>query len=70
MQLSRQISRWTRLYPDVQVESAIVSGSVDRYLAANDEPDQLFVTDSQASFELCGAHNAGRSVLAVRSKNL
>lgn len=70
VQLSRQIARWTRLYPDVQVESAIVSGSVDRYLAANPEPDQLFVTDSQASFELCGAHNAGRSVLAVRSKNL
>ena len=70
VQLSRQIARWTRLYPDVQVECAIVGGSVDRYLTANDEPDQLFVTDSQASFDLCGAHYAGRSVLAVRSRNL
>ncbi len=70
VQLSRRIARWTRLYPDVQVESAIVGGSVDRYLAANDEADQLFVTDSHACFDLCGAHNAGRSVLAVRSRNL
>ncbi len=69
-ELSRRIARWTRLYPDVQVESAIVRGSVDRYLAANDEPDQLFVTDSSACFDLCGGHNAGRSVLAVRSRNL
>jgi nucleotide-binding universal stress UspA family protein len=69
-QLGRRIDRWTRLYPDVQVEAAVVRGDVDRYLAANDEPDQLFVTDSQECFELCGAHYAGRSVLAVRSKNL
>ncbi len=69
-QLSRRIARWTRLYPDVQVECADVGESVDRYLAANDEPDQLFVTDSHACFDLCGAHNAGRSVLAVRSRNL
>ncbi|MFZ1177207.1 MAG: universal stress protein [Mycobacterium sp.] len=69
-QLSRRIARWTHLYPDVQVECVIVRGSVDRYLAANDEPDQLFVTDSSACFDLCGGHNAGRSVLAVRSMNL
>jgi len=31
-QLSRRIARWTRFYPDVEVESAIVRGSVDRYL--------------------------------------
>ncbi|MGB8388886.1 universal stress protein [Mycobacterium sp.] len=69
-QLSRRIARWTRLYPDVQVESVVVRGSVDRYLATNHEPDELFVTDAHACYDLCGAHSAGRSVLAVRSRNL
>jgi hypothetical protein len=69
-QLSRRVARWTRAYPDVQVESAIVRGSVDRYLAANEEPDQLFVTDARACYDLCGAHNTGCSVLATRSSNL
>lgn len=69
-QLSRRIARWTRLYPDVVVESAVVAGSVDRYLAANEDPDLLFVTDSHACRDLCGAYNAGRSVLAIRCSNL
>ncbi|HYB80344.1 MAG TPA: universal stress protein [Mycobacterium sp.] len=69
-QLSRRIARWTRSYPDVQVESTVVRGSVDRYLATDHEPEQLFVTDAHACDDLCGAHNAGRSVLAVRSRNL
>jgi nucleotide-binding universal stress UspA family protein len=69
-QLNRRIARWTRLYPDVAVESAIVHGSVDQYLAANEQPDQLFVTDSHSCYDLCGAYNAGRSVLAIRSCNL
>ena len=69
-QLSRRIARWTRLYPAVEVESAIVRGSVDRYLTANEEPDQLFVTDSHACYDLCGAYNTGRSILAIRSSNL
>jgi nucleotide-binding universal stress UspA family protein len=69
-QLNRRIARWTKLYPDVPVESAIVHVSVDRYLAANEEPDQLFVTDSHACYDLCGAYNAGSSVLAIRSSNL
>jgi nucleotide-binding universal stress UspA family protein len=69
-QLTRRLARWTHLYPDVLVEYAIVGGSVDRYLAANDEPDQLFVSDSHTCFDLCGAHNSGRSVLAVRSRDL
>ncbi len=69
-QLGRRIARWTRLYPDVRVESVVAGGNIDRYLDANDAPDQLFVTDSQSCFELCGAHRAGRSVLAVRSRNL
>ncbi len=69
-QLRRRIARWTRQYPDVQVDSAVVRGSVDEYLAANPEPEQLFVTDARASYDLCGAHNAGNSILATRSSNL
>ncbi|MGO9925185.1 MAG: universal stress protein [Mycobacterium sp.] len=69
-QLSRRIARWTRLYPDVEVESAIVRGSADQYLAAHEEPDQLFVTDARACYDLCGAHKSGRSVLTTRSGNL
>lgn len=69
-QLGRRLAQWARLYPDVEVDSLIVGGSLERYLAANDEPDQLFVTESQACLELCGARHAGRSVLAVRSRNL
>jgi nucleotide-binding universal stress UspA family protein len=69
-QLTRRVARWARLYPDVQVESAIVRGSVDRHLAANENADQLFVTDSHNCHELCGAYNAGCSVLAIRCSNL
>ena len=68
--MNRRIARWTRLYPDVEVESAIVRGSVDEYLAAHEEPDQLFVTDARACYDLCGAHKSGRSVLTTRSGNL
>ena len=53
----------------VAIHPAIWARSVHRYLAADDEPDQLFVTDSQASWDVCGPHNVGRSVHAVRSKN-
>jgi nucleotide-binding universal stress UspA family protein len=69
-QMNRRLARWARLYPDVPVESAVVRGSVDEYLAANDEADQLFVTDSHTCQDLCGAYNAGRSVLAIRCSNL
>ncbi len=69
-QLNRRVARWTRWYPDVQVESAIVRGTVDRYLATTGEPDQLFVTDARACYDLCGAHNAGLSVLATHCANL
>jgi hypothetical protein len=67
-QLTRRMARWTRLYPDVQVETEIVRGSVERYLAANEESDQLFVTDSHNY--LCGGYRAGCSVLAMRCSNL
>ncbi|WP_068175653.1 universal stress protein [Mycobacterium sp. UM_CSW] len=69
-QLRRRIARWTRLYPGVPVESAVVRGSVDQYLAADGERDQLFVTDARTCFDLCGAHHPGTSVLAARSSNL
>jgi nucleotide-binding universal stress UspA family protein len=69
-QLRRRLARWTRLYPDVRVESAVVRGTVEEYLAADGERDQLFVTDARACYDLCGAHNPGTSVLATRSTNL
>ncbi len=69
-QVKRRIARWARQYPDVRVESAVVRGSVEAYLAAHQGPDQLFVTDARDCYDLCGAHNAGFSVLATRSSNL
>jgi nucleotide-binding universal stress UspA family protein len=69
-QMRRRLARWTRLYPDVPVESVVVQGSVEEYLAANDEADQVFVTDSYTCEGLCGAYNAGRSVLAIRCSHL
>jgi nucleotide-binding universal stress UspA family protein len=69
-QLRRRIARWTRSYPDVRVESAVIRGGVEEYLAGDGEPDKLFVTDARACYDLCGAHNAGSSVLATRSSNL
>jgi len=42
-QLSRRITRWRRMYPDVAVESVAVRGNIRRYLATIDEPVQLFV---------------------------
>jgi hypothetical protein len=69
-QLSRRMARWMRFYPDVHVESAIVSGGVGEYLAANEDSEQLFVTDSHNRHGLCGAYHAGRSVLAIRCSNL
>ncbi len=68
--LRRRIARWARQYPDVVVESVVVRGSLEEHLAANQGPDQLFVTDARACYDLCGVHNAGCSVLATRSSNL
>lgn len=69
-ELSRRIAPWARLYPDVPVESVVVRGTVEKYLAADGESDQLFVTDSRVCRELCGATNAKHSVLAFRFGNL
>ncbi|WP_407689437.1 universal stress protein [Mycobacterium sp. HUMS_1102779] len=69
-ELRRRIAPWEHLYPDVPVESGVVRGTVDKYLAAAEEPDQLFVTDSRACRQLCGTPNAKHSVLALRFGNL
>ncbi|OBH25426.1 universal stress protein [Mycobacterium sp. E342] len=66
-QLTRQLARWTRLYPDVRVEPAIVRDSVEQYLRANPEAGQLLVTEGHTAEQLC---NAGHSVLAIRCGNL
>ncbi len=68
-QLDRRLNRWTRLYPDVRVESAIVRGHGGRYMADNEGPGQLFVTDAHAA-QVRSVYNAGSSVLTVRSGNL
>ncbi|QLL08744.1 universal stress protein [Mycobacterium vicinigordonae] len=68
-QLERRLARWTRLYPDVQVESEIVRGGATRYMADQGEPRQLFVTDAHAA-QVSSVYNAGSSVLTVRSGNL
>jgi hypothetical protein len=39
--LERQLTRWTRLYPDVHTEPAITGGVVDRYLRAHHDPGRL-----------------------------
>ncbi|KKC05417.1 universal stress protein [Mycobacterium nebraskense] len=66
-QLSRRLARWTRLYPDVRAESAIVRGSVEHYLRASPEAGQLLVTDCHTAEQVC---SAGHSVLAIRCSNL
>ncbi len=68
-QLHRRLTRWTRLYPDVRVESAIVRGHGGRYMADTEAPGQLFVTDTHAA-QVRSVYNAGSSVLTVRSGNL
>ena len=69
-QLNRHIARWTSLFPDVQIDSVIVRGSVCRYLATNADAVQLFVADPQAYRDLRRANDAGCSVLTVRCTHL
>ncbi|MDT5140246.1 MAG: hypothetical protein QOD58_4508 [Mycobacterium sp.] len=68
-QLDRRLARWTRLYPDVRVELAVVRGHDSRYLADSAPPDQLFVTDAHAA-QVGSVYQAGSSVLTVRCNNL
>jgi len=58
-QLGRRLARWTRLYPDVQVETGTHIGR-----------DQLFVVDSHECRDVCGTPAVGYSVLAIRCGNL
>jgi len=69
-QLSRRLARWTRSYPDVQVESAVVRGRFCRNLGANTEPGQLFVTDSHAAKDGRAIYQTGCSLLTVRCGNM
>jgi nucleotide-binding universal stress UspA family protein len=69
-QLNRRLARWTRLYPDVRVESTVVADSVSGYLAGEVDSGQLFVTDSRTAQDLCGAYGAGSSMLTVPCGNL
>lgn len=68
-QLDRRLARWTRLFPDVPVESAVVGGHGCRYLADDASPGQLVVTDSHTA-QICNVYNAGSSVMTVRCSNL
>jgi hypothetical protein len=65
--LDRALARWTQLYPDVDMESVIVTDSVDGYLRNHGDQGQLLVTDSYRAEALC---HAGHSVLAIRCSNL
>ena len=69
-QLSRRLARWTRLYPDVRVEPAVIRESLSRYLARKADSGRLFVTDSHTARDLCDAYSIGCSVLTVRCGNL
>ena len=68
--LNRRIARWTRLYPDVQVEPIAIRGSVSRYLAANAKSVELFVTATNGCGNPVGPGPTEFSVLTVRRNNL
>jgi len=60
-QLSRRTARWTRLYPEVQVQ-------VDA--GTHTGRDQLFVVDSHVYRDVRGTPALGCSMLAIRCGNL
>ncbi|KDP05349.1 universal stress protein [Mycobacterium avium] len=67
VELERRLARWMRLYPDVQAESAVLTGGVEQHLRAEHRAGRLLVTDAYRAEALC---HAGHSVLAVRCGNL
>jgi nucleotide-binding universal stress UspA family protein len=69
-QLNRRLARWTRIFPDVPVEAAIIHHGIEHYLAAETESSQLFVADAHAADDLCGRYTSRSSILTVRSGNL
>lgn len=69
--LNRRLARWTRLYPDVAVESVVVRGSVCDYLARNAASVEMFVTGTSGCRN--GSGNPGPvecSMLTVRGNHL
>lgn len=69
--LNRRLARWTRLYPDVAVESVVVRGSLCEYLARATASVEIFVTGTAGS--RCDSGSPGHvecSVLTVRGKHL
>jgi len=68
-QLDRRLAPWTRLYPDVAVESMVVRGSICGYLSRNAAAVDIFVTSGGA----CGSGSPDCtecSVLTVRGNYL
>jgi nucleotide-binding universal stress UspA family protein len=68
--LNRRIARWTRRYPDVQVEPIAIRGSISRYLATNAKSVELFVTDANGDGNPIGPGPINFPVLTVRRNNL
>jgi nucleotide-binding universal stress UspA family protein len=70
VRLNRRIAQWTRLYPDVQVEAIAIHDDICRYLAANAESVQLFVTGAAERCSLNRQSDITWSVLTVRQSHL
>jgi len=78
-QLDRRLARWTRRYPDLEVKSVVVHGSILNYLAKNAGSAQLVVVgayDCHHVDELVGPtgnaalHNTDCSMLIVNRRHL
>lgn len=70
-QLNRRIDRWTRLYPDVEVEPTVIRGGLCEYLAKNAESVEAFVTGARGGHCDLGRRGVLEcSVLAVSHCNL
>ena len=77
--LDRQLDRWTRRYPELQVESVAVRGGLLGFLAENGRSAQLLVVGARAHEHLkqlvgpvgnAVLHNADCAMLVVDHRNL
>jgi nucleotide-binding universal stress UspA family protein len=77
--LDRQLDRWTRRYPELQVESVAVRGGLVAYLAENGRSVQLLVVGARAHEHLkqlvgpkgnAVLHNADCAMLVVDHRHL
>jgi nucleotide-binding universal stress UspA family protein len=77
--LDRQLDRWTRRYPELQVESVAVHGGLLAYLAENGKSVQLLVVGARAHEDLkqlvgpagnAVLHNADCPMLIVDHRHL